>query len=245
MYQPRFYRDKMGKGMSSFSIMHKETDLWVAVDNNSYFQELPVKVLDFVEKNRGILDDYIVSNSDFVSSLVPIRISPSSPEIVKLMSDAARLAGVGPMAAVAGTFSELTARYIQTLGVNEVIVENGGDIFLIMQREISLSVYAGESKFSGRLVFKIEPENMPTAVCTSAGTIGHSLSFGNADAVVVLADTGAVADAFATAIANRVKSHKHIPALIEAARDNPHIKGILIVVKDKLGVWGNIQLCSA
>ena len=47
---------------------------------------------------------------------------------------------------------------------------------------------------------------MPMGICTSSGTVGHSLSFGKADAVCVKAKSVSLADAAATAIGNMVKS---------------------------------------
>ena len=81
-------------------------------------------------------------------------------------------------------------------------------------------------------------------ICTSSGTVGHSLSFGQADAVVVLAPSAAFADAAATAIGNLIKRPDDIQAGIEFAGDIEGLKGVLIVKDDRMGAWGEISLCQ-
>ncbi len=154
------------------------------------------------------LEAYIARDPDFGSSFEPIDLKGGAPEIAEIMADAARKAGVGPMAAVAGTFSELIAKEAVKEGVEWIIVENGGDICAYGGREFNLSVFAGKSPLSGKLGFSINPGKKTCGVCTSSGNVGHSISLGEADAVTVFARSAPVADAFATAIANRVGSVK-------------------------------------
>ena len=234
----------MGRTMSSFTIAVKETDLWIAVDEESYSESIKQKSVSCLNIIRNELEVYISRNQEFLYSLVPVEAAKNSPALVLGMASAARLAGVGPMAAVAGAISEAIAGYIKTLGAKEVIVENGGDIFIDSCRDITVGVYAGRSKFTGKLGVKIDPRTMPLAICTSSGTFGHSLSFGKADAVVVLAESGAVADAFATQMANQVIVINDIEKVVEQAKNNPLIKGIVAIKDDKLGVWGELELVS-
>ncbi len=119
------------------------------------------------------------------------------------MAAAAQTAGVGPMAAVAGAIAECVGRELLEFSP-EVIVENGGDIFLKVSHRRTVGIFAGDSPLTGRIGIQIEARDTPLGVCTSSGTVGHSLSFGRADAVVVLAPAAALADAAATAIGNRV-----------------------------------------
>ncbi len=157
------------------------------------------------------------------------------------MQEASLKAGVGPFASVAGAMAEFVGREILKYS-KEVIVENGGDIFLKTSRKRRIGIFAGKSKFSNRLALEILPDETPLGVCTSSGTIGHSLSFGKADAVVVVSKSCSLADASATAIGNLIKKKKDILRGIEKAKGIEDLKGVVIIKDDKLGVWGNIKL---
>jgi len=157
------------------------------------------------------------------------------------MADAARLCGVGPMAAVAGAIAEFVGRELLEFSP-EIIVENGGDIFVKSLRQRTIGIYAGGSPLTGRLGLQIEPEDTPLGICTSSGTVGHSLSFGRADAAIVLADSATLADAAATAIGNRVSEPADIEKGIEFAQSIGQLKGVVIIKGDKLGVWGEVKL---
>jgi len=148
---------------------------------------------------------------------------------------------VGPMAAVAGAIAEAVGRELLNFS-SEVIVENGGDIFLCHKKTRHIGIYAGDSPLSGKLALEIEPEDTPLGVCTSSGTVGHSLSFGKADAAIVISPSTALADAAATAVGNLVKTAEDMPRAIEFVREVEGLTGIAIIVGDKMAVWGKINL---
>ena len=145
------------------------------------------------------------------------------------------------MAAVAGAIAGFVGRELLDFSP-EVIVENGGDIYLRTLRRRTIGIFAGGSPLTGKLGLQIEPEDTPLGICTSSGTVGHSLSFGRADAVIVLADSATLADAAATAIGNRVSDVADIEKGIEFARGIGKLKGVVIIKDDKLGVWGEVKL---
>ena len=146
------------------------------------------------------------------------------------------------MAAVAGTFAEFVGRDLLKFS-SEVIVENGGDIFLKTAKSRLVGVYAGEdSPMTGKIALKIEPFDTPLGVCTSSGTVGHSLSFGKSDAVVVLSPSTALADASATAIGNIVQTEADIEKALEYARGVAGLIGVAVIINDKMGAWGKINL---
>jgi hypothetical protein len=161
--------------------------------------------------------------------------------VVKEMIAAARRVGVGPMAAVAGALAERVGRALSSLS-EEVIVENGGDLFLSIRRPATVALYAGKSPLSRRVGLKIDPALSPLGVCTSSGTVGHSFSFGRADAACVLAPAAALADAAATALGNRVPDAGGIPLALEWAAGVPELIGAVVIVGDKLGAWGRVEL---
>jgi ApbE superfamily uncharacterized protein (UPF0280 family) len=124
----------------------------------------------------------------------------------------------------------------------EVIVENGGDIYLATSRERTIGIYAGISPLNLQLGIVIQPEDSPLGICTSSGTVGHSLSFGKADAVCILSKSAALADAAATAVGNMVQEGKDIDRGLQKGKEIEGVLGTLIIVGEKIGVWGNIRL---
>jgi ApbE superfamily uncharacterized protein (UPF0280 family) len=236
-YQPRFYRF-WGKDtdLVSFNVVVKETDLYILARRN-----LRKKALDVVLKQRALLEGYITHHHGFVTALTPFLVDADAPHIVKEMAEASSKVGVGPMAAVAGAIAEAVGRELLQFST-EVIVENGGDIFLRHKKLRHIGIYAGSSPLSGKLSLEIEPENTPLGVCTSSGTVGHSLSFGKADAAIVLSPSASLADAAATAVGNLVQTAADMPRAIEFVREVEGITGIAIIVGDKMAVWGKINL---
>ena len=145
------------------------------------------------------------------------------------------------MAAVAGALAESVGKALLE-DVDEVIVENGGDVFLQTNAPVTVGIYAGDSPLSHSIGLRIPVQPEPSSICTSSGTVGHSLSLGNADAVCVVSSWCALADAAATAIGNHVRSAEDIRKAIEEARQIDGITGGVIIVGDTLGVWGTVEL---
>ena len=172
---------------------------------------------------------------------MPVAPKETHPYIVERMCDAAQKANVGPMAAVAGAFSELVGLKLLEHS-KEVIVENGGDLFIKSDSIRKIGIYAGKSPLSGKIALEIKPENTPIGVCTSSGTVGHSLSFGRADAVVIVSKDTFLADAAATATGNMVKDAEDIEKAISFASSINGVIGVLIISGDKMGMWGDIKL---
>jgi ApbE superfamily uncharacterized protein (UPF0280 family) len=159
------------------------------------------------------------------------------------MTAAGAAAGVGPMAAVAGAIAEAVGRGLLAHS-NEVVVENGGDIFLQTDEPALAAVYAGTSPLSLKVGLRVGGGGRPCAVCTSSGTVGHSLSLGRADAATVVARSGALADAAATAVGNRVGSRRDLAAAIEFGRRIPGVEGIVVIAGDRIGAWGGLEIVS-
>ena len=239
MYEPRNYRHWVSdRDLVSFSVVVKETDLLIRAKG-----KLEAQALAATKKYRADLEQYIISHPAFAVSLEPLSVEKHAPSIVKEMADAAQKAGVGPMAAVAGAIAERVGRELLDFS-DEVIVENGGDIFMKTARERLIGVYAGESKLTGKIAFAIQPEETPLGICTSSGTVGHSLSFGKADAVIVFSPSTSLADAAATAIGNLVISAEDIQKALDFAQDIGGIKGVAIIKDDHVGIYGQIRLAD-
>jgi ApbE superfamily uncharacterized protein (UPF0280 family) len=237
MYEERTYRNLVKTDdLINFEVIVKETDLLVRAE-----QDLSKETRESVLKYRHQLETYIAANPPFQESLVPLADDPYAPEIIREMIRTSQLARVGPMAAVAGAMAEMVSRDLLKLS-KEVIVENGGDIYLATSRERTIGIYAGNSALSLKIGIVISPEESPLGVCTSSGTVGPSLSLGKADAVCLLSKSAALADAAATAVGNVVKEKKDIELGLERGREIAGVLGALIIVDEKMGVWGNIKL---
>jgi len=237
MYRHRTYRNfDTNERLIPFQVSIKETDLYLKAREN-----LEKETRDSVFFYRGHIENYIRSHPDFEKSLVPLTYDQYAPLIVKEMLHASSLVGVGPMAAVAGAIAEFVGRSLLRYSP-EIIAENGGDIFISTAEEIIVEIFAGASPFSQKIGIKVLPSEMPLGVCTSSGTVGPSLSFGKADAVTIVSPSTALADSAATAVGNRVKKADDIPFGLKVAESLPEIKGAVIIMGEKMGAWGNIEL---
>jgi len=237
MDEERFYRKKVyRKDYTVYEVKQGETDILVSADKNFYSN-----TLDFVSKYRNYLENYIKSNPDFLTSFAPLPDNPYAPPIIQDMLHAAKSVGVGPMAAVAGAIAQYVGSDLRNLSRN-VIIENGGDNYMDTEKDVIISIYAGKSPLSEKIAIRITPEQMPCGVCTSSATVGHSVSFGSADAVCVVAPSAILADAAATALGNRVRTKKDIKDVLEKAMEWKDISGVLIIMGDYLGVTGDIVL---
>ncbi|MFA4837363.1 MAG: UPF0280 family protein [Dehalococcoidia bacterium] len=239
MYEPRTYRNWINDAdLVSFNIAVKETDLYIRARRN-----LRRKALNAILKYRADIEGYIEQHPTFLITLEPFPVQCDAPQIVKEMSLAAGAVSVGPMAAVAGAIAEHVGRDLLDSSP-EVIVENGGDIFLKITKKRLVGIYAGGSPLTGKIALEITPEETPLGICTSSGTVGHSLSFGKADAVVALAHSAALADAAATAIGNMVTETADISRGIEYAQAIKGLTGVIIIKDNKMGMWGEIRIAS-
>jgi len=239
MYQPRTYRRWIkDDDLVSFDVVVKETDLYIRAARN-----LEDEAIEAVIKHRAPLEEYIKSHPLFLHSLEPCSVEEDAPAVVRDMAQAAQIAGVGPMASVAGVIAEAVGKDLLAY-TPEVIVENGGDIFIRILRPRLIGVYAGESPFTGKIALEINPGETPLGICTSSGTVGHSLSLGVADAVIVLSRSTALADAAATAIGNRVRTADDIDVAIEQAQVIDGLAGIIVIKDDRMGMWGSVKLVS-
>jgi ApbE superfamily uncharacterized protein (UPF0280 family) len=240
-YQRRFYRDWIrAKGLYLRRVATKETDLQILTDKPPDEKFIQGKIRQY----RWDIENYITRDRRFLTALKPIEVELTAPQIVREMAGAAKKANVGPMAAVAGAIAQFIGRDLLKKGYKDVIVENGGDIFLKTRQACIVGIYSGGSKLWDQLKLKIKPKNTPLAICTSSGTVGHSLSFGCADSAVILSKSGALADAVATAVANRVSSRDDLDGALNFARSIRGICGIVVIFRKNLISWGEVEFAK-
>ena len=237
MTKEHAYRKRVhSNDLISFRVLIKETDLLISSN-----RDLSKQTKDRLHNYRSQLEDYIRSKSSFLSTLLPYPEDPFAPVIIREMILATRMFGVGPMAAVAGTIAQFVGMDLLKY-TEEVIVENGGDIFLKTRRPVTVSIFAGNSQLSNKLGLIIHPEQMPTGICTSSATVGHSLSLGISDAVCIVANKASIADAAATALGNRITTKFRLEREIDSIRESKDIKGGVVIIGKTMASWGEIEL---
>lgn len=230
-----FYRESLTADTSVISHVRIEsTDLIIRASC-----DCTKEAAHIVEKLRSSLRIHIDAHPDFLPALDPLECPPDVPEFIQNMYHAARLAGVGPMAAVAGSIAEETGRLLLPLSPS-IAVENGGDIWLSSHDETIVSIFAGSSPLNGKIALKIPPGSC--GICTSSGTIGPSLSFGKADAATIIAHNAALADAAASALGNRIQDEHSIEEALAFVLSIPGVTGALVIYREFAGAQGDIEL---
>lgn len=237
MYTQRTYRNHIHtSGLKTFRVRVKETDLFV-----SAVKDLSEIAREMIFQYRGIIEKFIQYHPEFLEAFTPLTYHQPTPEIIANMLEAAHQAGVGPMAAVAGAIAEHVGLELLPYS-DDLIIENGGDIFIKSHRPVTIGIFAGRSPLSMKIGLRLEPQPEPVAVCTSSGTVGHSASLGKADAVCVLSASCTLADAAATSIGNRVQQKTDIPDAIEFGKHINKVDGLVIIKNDKIGLWGELNI---
>jgi hypothetical protein len=231
------YRQAVASGdLVAARVRVKETDILV-----SAMVDLDQRADTLVRRYRARIEQYIAGHPNFARALVPLERGAAAPDIVGAMIAAGAQAGVGPMAAVAGAIAEFGGRELGPRS-RDVIVENGGDIFVRSLAPRQMLLLAEDSEFEGmRIALPPSPEAL--GIGTSSGTTGPSLSFGRADAVMAVAPSAALADAAATAVANVVQGPADLAGGVARARQIG-VDGVVIVAGGKLAAWGQIELAG-
>ncbi len=235
----RFYRDILNhSGFERFQVRVEETDLLVIAEKN-----LKNEVETQAIKQRDIIKKYIKGHPEFYTSFSPVHCE-SDEEIIRLMCDSSRMTSTGPMASVAGAIAELIGRSILPL-TSQVFIENGGDIFALMHRDFTVGIYAGNSPLSLKVGIRVSGGNFPVGIATSSGTVGHSFSYGKADAATVLSGSAAFSDGAATYFGNLVNANTIEKDLLERELEKfPFINGLLVIKGKEIFAWGQIELVS-
>lgn len=238
MYEERIYREWVkSKDLVEFRVAVKETDLFILAE-----RDLTNEAANSIREFRDEIEKYILKDPEFQTTLKSHKVKNNASPLIKDMAGASALTGVGPFASVAGAIAEYVGKSLLKYSP-QIIVENGGDIFIKSSKNRIVGIYAGPSSFNKKLSLEIKAKETPLGICTSSGTVGHSLSFGKADAVVVLSKSTLLADAAATRIGNLIKKKADIPKGIKFAQKISGIRGVVIIKDDKMGIWGKVKIC--
>lgn len=196
-----------------------------------------------IRRQRRLIERYIEVDPDFLTATDPRSARDDAPPIVRRMCEAGAAADVGPMAAVAGAVAEFALRAMAHAGATHAVVDNGGDLALLISQPLTVGIFTGDAKVRD-IGFRLQPRPGIFGIfgiCTSSGSVGHSLSFGRADAAVVVAENVCRADAAATALGNAIQmsDEEHIQDAMQRFMI-PGIDGLLIVIDDMLGTCGDL-----
>jgi len=235
VFEERYYRDYIAQDIENFNITILESDLQIYTD-----KALQEPIESELRNIRAIIEAYIKSYPEFNISFKPVKINANDPPIIKHMKEASKKLGVGPMATVAGAVGHYLGQkfYQQT---KELIIENGGDLYVYSTKDKTILLHGGSEATVKNLSIKLDKVNLPIGVCTSSGKVGHSKSFGNSDAITVLAKDTLIADAAATALGNLLKHKADINDVLQYSKTFKELEGVIAIVDDHMGAWGNFE----
>lgn len=234
MYKKRFYRTKTyNVDLVTFNVRYFESNLQVYAQTD--LREIALEYLRNIHTQVSV---YCKNHPEFEKSLSPVKIKRKAPEIIKRMHKAAKQADVGPMATVAGAIAQAVGEKL-LIHSREVIIENGGDIFIAVAKPRIIGIFAGIGNVYNQLVINIDPEQTPCGICTSSGKFGHSLSLGQSCATIIISKSSTLADGYATHFGNIVNTPLDIDFALKSARRKKDIKGIIIITNTKMAAYGN------
>ncbi|MFC1512510.1 UPF0280 family protein [bacterium] len=240
MYEPRAYRKNLlSSDLIPFEIRVKDTDFYVLSkkDNRE-------KIRDLIIFYRTQIENYIRKEPFFKVTFKPVETTKDAPHIIRSMAESSRMVNVGPMAAIAGAVAEFVGKEIVRQEKSDVIIENGGDLFLFTTKERKVGILTKNKFFKDKLYIKVLPHDTPLGICTSSGKIGHSISLGKSDTVTIVSASVTLADALATAACNLIKGPQDIQKALTFIKSVPMIKGAVIICDNKIGACGNIEIAS-
>ncbi|MBR5707237.1 MAG: UPF0280 family protein [Bacteroidaceae bacterium] len=239
-YKERSYRSRFSDDERRwFCVKFLESDLWIGVDRGSYSASMEADTYAMLVNLRRSMDAYLLMDPQYKAALTPYDAGLEAPDILKEMSRISHKTGIGPMSAVAGAVAKKVAEFLNT---KEVIVENGGDIYAQAASDMDIAVFAGQSPLSEKIGLHIPAADFPLGICTSSGTVGPSLSMGRADAVMIVCKDVLLADSYATAMANRIKTVNDLQPVIDRISNIPDILGAIAVKDDRMAITGRFEL---
>jgi len=219
-------------------VRYRQTDLWIQADR--YLREEAERAL---LETRMQVEGYARAHPEFLSAHAPLPWDPAAPPVAQWMLEAARLCGVGPMAAVAGAVARSVGESLLE-ECTEVVIENGGDLFIDAKRAITVAIFAGASPLSYRVGVRIGDGQMPAGVGTSSASVGHSWSYGKADAACIVAEEATLADAAATALCNRITDVADLERALGWGLRIAGVRGGVLIKGESMAVQGGLELVS-
>ncbi|WP_163715347.1 UPF0280 family protein [Mangrovibacterium lignilyticum] len=244
LFEARTFRNSFPKDrFQSFVVEYLESDVWVGVDPESYRADMEVEVLQVLTKAVDELKAYVEENPLFRKSLKACAVAETAPEAIRKLAHSAELGAVGPLAARSGLLNELIGQaLLEKFEIGELIVENGGDLYLKLRDSLIVSIFADDLEDSGLMGLEVMPEQTPLGIGTGLGTKGHPINHGKADAVMIMAKNGADAGALAVGVGNRVKKLSDLEKVLKHLKLMPEVTAAVLIVEDQIAVHGDNEL---
>jgi len=236
--EKRFYRSiQRPKGFVSFNLIAGESDLWIAVPEGDFRGDLKEELLEHLISIREQIRSFIEEYPSFLHSLTPVKVPIMSPKIVREMAEASQIVGVGPMAGVAGAVALYIGKKLESLGVEQFIVENGGDIYLKRRTKTIVSLFTNEPKFSGKLGIELPPGEW--GISSSTSKFGHSLSLGRSQIATVIGKNPILTDCSATYLGNSRSVEEAKKRSEELIKYN---SGCITLIGNRFVILGEVNL---
>jgi ApbE superfamily uncharacterized protein (UPF0280 family) len=192
-----------------------------------------------IKAARAEIERKIRRDDFFLTTLEPYGPMDDDGRVVQRMCKASSIAGVGPMATVAGTIAQEAMEAMASEGCTHGWVDNGGDIALLLESAGTVEIFS-EPGSGSACALELEPTDTIIGICTSSGRLGHSISFGNSDAAVAIADDAILADALATAIGNRVAVADSLKTCFDPFRDIEGFIAGLAMIDGSVSIHGRL-----
>jgi len=244
IFEARTYRNSLSRErFQSFAIQQETADLWIGVDPNSFQDDMADVAVAALRSALDELNAYGTANPLFKKSLKPCSVQDDAPAMIRHLAAAGEKAGVGPMAAVGGLLSETIGRaLLENFSIGELVVENGGNLFVKLQDPLVLSIFAGESPLSGMAGMEVLPEQTPLGVCTFTQADKSPMDYGKADAVMIACGDAVLADALTSGFGNRIKKPADVENVLNRTENVPEILAAVLVCDDQIGIRGEFEL---
>ncbi len=166
-----------------------------------------------------------------------LEIEGPFPDVVRRMIEATKKMeepDLTPLAAVAGTASDVVADFIFSKGGTKIIVDNGGDIAIRLRDGETAKVGVKTEIDAKQPTYLISIDStMGIGGVATSGLGGRSFTKGIASAATVLSKTASFSDAAATVIGNftRVEDPNILRALAEKIYPDTDISGEWVTIR--------------
>ena len=196
---------------------------------------------DAIFEAREIILSKIAEDPFFKITYDPYPISNSDDGLIRRMCSASQRSNVGPMAGVAGAVASYAVERMVDNGASYAIVENGGDIAMMIDRDTSVGLYSGDDRMRD-LALDVMPRDHIFGICSSSGNIGPSVSFGISGICTVISDDVILADCCATSLGNLVKegTSDSLSKALETIASIEGVDGCLAYVNGLFGTAGDV-----
>lgn len=200
---------------------------------------------DFAEESRAAalsfweqLQSYGLRDPAFRNSKRPLeKVASDAPAIVKEVIAAAAAAGVGPMFSFRGAVVDEVGRFLADQ-ISEVTVACDGDYFIKAKKRLKLAV---KRRGGEPITVALEPSSKGVGVST---TLGRGRQGAGPDGLAVIAQTCMLADAAAAGVQACLPKPDGFGMALHYLQRVPGVRGGVVVVGDRIGVSGRVEIAG-